>query len=249
MTGLRKPLKTGVLVLAGLLLVSSMAQGAYPILRYRGYYRPGYYGQYYRGFGYYGAPYGYRVVVSPGWGWGYSGFGPFYGGYSMAYGGYGYPAPSYGSPLGGYSYPSPSYDNGNPVPYTNPPATTESDYPPPPQSTPQRPMPQRQLPPPTRDPQEEAEPARENTAHLTVVVPDGTELWFNGTKTGVTGTRREFDTPPLTPGETYRYTIKARWSKDGKPVEIIQEVKVQANSSQVIDFTKIPAGPAPEREP
>src|SRR5690348_11961047 len=119
MVGIRTPLKTGLFALAGLLLMSSVALGQYRVLGYRGFYRPAYYGAYYRSFGYYGWPYGYRVIVSPGWG--YAGYGPVYGGigYGMAYGSYGYPALGVTPPYGSYGAMPPSYGNGSLVPDTN----------------------------------------------------------------------------------------------------------------------------------
>jgi uncharacterized protein (TIGR03000 family) len=97
-----------------------------------------------------------------------------------------------------------------------------------------------------RNPQEEQAPVEDNTARLTVVVPRGAELWFNGTKTSQTGLRREFDTPPLTPGQDFRYSIKARWTEGGRPVEVTRTVQVRANASQVIDFTRPSRAIAPE---
>jgi uncharacterized protein (TIGR03000 family) len=273
MIGMRSSLKTGLLAAAGLLLAGSVALGGYRGVGYRGvgYYRPAYYGGYYRGLGYYGRPYAYGIYgrgygyglgyggysyglgIGTGLGYalGYGGYAPAYGGigyggYSSAYGGYGYAAPGVAYPSGGYGYPATPYGNGSPDPYANPPSGTESNYPPAQQAVPQQAVPQRQLPSPLRNPQEEQGPMEDNTAHLTVVVPEGAELWFNGTKTSQTGTQREFDTPPLTPGQDFRYSIKARWTEGGRPVEVTRTVQVRANSSQVIDFTRPSRATAPE---
>ncbi len=84
---------------------------------------------------------------------------------------------------------------------------------------------------------------------MLIVVPEGAELWFNGTQTSQTGSQREFVSPPLTPGKGYTYEIKARWTENDKPVEQTRSVHVQANAWQVIDFTKpqmpaVPEGPS-----
>ncbi len=93
--------------------------------------------------------------------------------------------------------------------------------------------------------QQQQPPANDNAAHLLVVVPENAELWFNGTKTSKTGAEREFVTPVLTPGKTYSYEVKARWTDNGKPVEQTRTVQVQANAWQAVDFTKpeMPAAP------
>ncbi|HEY7159215.1 MAG TPA: TIGR03000 domain-containing protein [Gemmataceae bacterium] len=266
---MRSLLKTGLLVAAGVLATGTAALGGYCIIGPRGIrvYRPGFYGGYYRGFGYYGRPYaysiyglgyggyGYGVTVGPtlglGYGLGYGTYGPGYGGigyggYSSAYGGYGYAAPGVAYPSGGYGYPAKPYSNGSPNPYATPPSRAESNYPPAQQSAPEQPVPQRELPPPTRNPQQEQAPVKDNTARLTIIVPEGAELWFNGTKTSQTGTRREFDTPPLTPGQDFKYTIKSRWTEGGKPMEVTHAVQVRANTSQVIDLTKVTSANSPD---
>ena len=267
---MRSLLKTALVVAAVFLVTGPAAFGGYRFIGPGGigFYRPGFYGAYYRGFGFYGRPYayglyglgyggyGYGLTVGPALGLGYgvgSGmYGPAYGGipyggYNSPYGGYGYLAPGAGYPAGGYGYPAMPYGNGSSSPYATPPSRTESNYPPAQPSTPQQAAPQRELPPPTRKPQQEEAPLKDNAARLTIIVPEGTELWFNGMKTTQTGTRREFDTPPLTPGEDFQYTIKARWTEGGKPVEVTRTVLVRANTSQVIDLAKVSAADSPEK--
>jgi uncharacterized protein (TIGR03000 family) len=189
-----------------------------------------------RGLGWGGWGWGGRGL---GWGWGGSGIGLYglglgtglglgyglgsygldYGGYGLGYGGY---VPSYGvytAGYGGYGY-APPYD-GTVFDATSVPANLPA--------------------------QPQQAPAYDNTANLTLVVPEGTELWFNGTKISTTGTKREFVTPPLTPGKDFIYEIKARWRENGKPVEQNQSVKVQANSWKVVDFTRQQVSEVPER--
>jgi uncharacterized protein (TIGR03000 family) len=82
-------------------------------------------------------------------------------------------------------------------------------------------------------------PPRDNMARLLVLVPENAELWVNGTKTKQTGAQREFVSPALTPGKSYSYELKARWTENGKTVEETRTVHVQANTWQRIDFTKV----------
>jgi uncharacterized protein (TIGR03000 family) len=190
---------------------------------------------------------GARPLGWGGWGWGGSGIGLYglglgtglglgygvgsigygLGGYGLGYGGY---IPSYGvytpglgaytAGYGGYSYATPYAGNGfsGPSVPANPPVNPNANY-----SSPDQPQ---------------QAPANDNAAHLMVVVPESAELWFNGTRMTLTGTQREFFSPALTPGKDYTYEIRARWMENGRPVEQNRSVKVQANSYQVVDFTR-----------
>jgi uncharacterized protein (TIGR03000 family) len=242
MFGMRSMWTTGLLAAASLMLTSSVSLGGPLGLRFGGvgvvpygavgYYYPGYYG-YFAGpfaYGFYGP--GYGVTVR--YGLGLSGVRL---GYGLGYGGLGYGAFGLGAPGAGFGVPL--------APPANP-LMQQRGQPgamPPQQARP------RQIPQPTPVPPEEQEdeaPVEDNAARVTVVVPEDAELWFNGTKTNQTGKRREFATAPLTPGKDFRYRIKARWIEDGKPVELTQTIKVRANSSQTVDFTKIQNAPVPE---
>ena len=174
------------------------------------------------GYGLYGRGYGYGLGgLGIGYGLGYGLGSGGYGGYGLGYGGYGYGS-GYGYG-GGYS---PGY--GNAALYNNPAFNAYSSY-----------YPQIQA---QQQPQVQA-PAKDSMAHLLVIVPEGAELWFNGSKTAQTGAQREFVSPVLTPGKSFTYEIKASWMENGKPVEHTRSVHVQADAWQVIDFTK-PAMPA-----
>jgi uncharacterized protein (TIGR03000 family) len=172
------------------------------------------------GFGGFNRGLGYSIVP---FGRGYGlGLGRGFGvGLGLGYGGYGYP---YGYYSDYYGYP---YGIGYSSLYNDPAmGGGYADSAPATQQAPQK-------------------PPDDNLAHLLVVVPENAELWFNDTKTSQTGAQREFVSPALTPGKSYTYEIKARWTEDGKPVEQTRSVHVQANAWQVIDFTKpqMPAAP------
>src|SRR5207249_2609270 len=67
------------------------------------------------------------------------------------------------------------------------------------------------------------------TAHVDVQVPRAdAEIWFEGTKTQQTGTFRQFESPPLTPGRDYTYEVRARWFDNGKEINRTRRVPVHA---------------------
>jgi uncharacterized protein (TIGR03000 family) len=77
-----------------------------------------------------------------------------------------------------------------------------------------------------------------NTATVSVRVPVAdAEVWIEGRKTQQQGTTREFVSPPLDPGRSYTYTVRASWVENGKPVEQTRTVPVQANGTATADFT------------
>ncbi|HWG47817.1 MAG TPA: TIGR03000 domain-containing protein [Gemmataceae bacterium] len=242
MTGFRLfSLKRGLAAVAGLVLAASTAQAGFGIVQFVGpryggvmvgpyggvgYVRPGYFG----GYGLYGRGYGgFGLGLGTGLRLGYG------LGYGLGSGVYGYGVPrvgysfySFGYPAMNYGYGIAPYGSAGPYSPMKPPLNPDANPPPPRPQAPQQPMPE-ELPQVKR---------KENKAEVTVVVPESAELWFNGTKTTQKGPERKFVTPPLTPGEDFIYTVKARWMENGKPVEQTRPIHVQANSSQVIDFTK-----------
>ncbi len=135
-----------------------------------------------------------------GYGYGYYGFG--FGYYGYGWGGY----PGYGYGPGYYpGYYAPGYDCYPPVlPLT--------------------------APPPLAVPVGEANRPTDNLAHLEIRSPGtDTEVWLNGVRTKQTGTEQRYKSPPIHPGEKYSYEVRARWTENGKPVEVTRTVLVQAN--------------------
>ena len=47
-----------------------------------------------------------------------------------------------------------------------------------------------------------------------------------------------FTTPALERDQSYHYTVRARWMKDGKPVEETQRVQVSAGARVTVTFPK-----------
>jgi uncharacterized protein (TIGR03000 family) len=78
-----------------------------------------------------------------------------------------------------------------------------------------------------------------NVARVRVIVPEGAKVWFDGAETQQSGTVRMFESPALTPGREYTYSIKAQWrDADGKEVTRTKPVDVRANGQAGVDFTK-----------
>ncbi len=232
---MRRNIILSALALTALFAFSSPASAQ----RGRGGYGGGGYGGYRGGYGGYngyrggyggsgvsfGVGLGTGIVVGNalgGYGRGYGGYG-YSSGYAPSYGGYGYSggyAPSYG----GYSYaPSTGYieqggipgtayiDQGNPgVALAPADSSRESLY--------------------------YGPEAADNTARLRILVPANAKVWVGGQETGQSGQEREFGSPPLTPGKSYTYEVKARWMQAGEPKEQTRKVKVIANRTTTVDF-------------
>ena len=186
-------------------------------------------GGWHGGGGYRGGYYGGR-----GWGWGGVGIGiglgyPYYGGYGYG-GGYwpGYYS-SYSYPYYGSGFYSDSY------PYF---ADTDNSY----------------IVNPTYSDTMGSEYAygasRNNDAVIRVIVPPEAKLWFDGQTTQQSGSMRMFETPSLTPGQTFHYDVKAKWlDKDGKEVTRTKRVDVSANSRMTVDLTQLNPEQAPAPNP
>ncbi len=79
---------------------------------------------------------------------------------------------------------------------------------------------------------------QDNEAHLLVRVPENAELWFDGKATQQRGPEREFHSPPLTPGQSYHYDVRLRWTENGKSMEAKRTIHVHANDWQEVDLTQ-----------
>jgi uncharacterized protein (TIGR03000 family) len=202
----------------------------------------GYRGGYHGGYGYRGA-YGYR-----GFGGyrGYHGFGGYWPGYlglglglgSLAYDysyyPYAYSPYTYDYGYYPYAYDTYPYDYGADYYYTPP----DVDYSPGwsvPPSTSTLVTPDVTMPPAD---QSAVAPA-DDRAHIEVVPPTAdAQVLFNGRPTQQTGPDRQFVSPPLNPGQDYRYTIEARWDDGGRPMDETRSVTVRAGESAIVNFTK-----------
>lgn len=192
---------------------------------YHGGYHSGYHSGYYGGYrgGSYG---GYRGGYGYG---GYGGFGyPFLGGYGLGYGlgygglgfgrygGYGYSSPyyysrGYSSPYYSSGYYYPSYSSGYYYPATpviDSGVIQTGGYAVP------------------------SAPAAAAAAQVTVLVPEGAQVWFDGKEAAATGTSRVFTSPVLQPGQSSVLAVKARW--DGSNREM--QLPIQAGDKMTVDL-------------
>ena len=193
---------------------------------YGGCYGMGYGGCYGMGYGGYGMGYGgcyggYRMGYG-GYRMGYGGYGMGYGGYGMGnWGGWGYGYSGYvlggGWPMiGGYAY-SPMFSTwGTPInsvsgAIINPGLTRSLYYNP-------------------------AVANLANEATIVVHLPQGANLTIDGQATQSRAATRVFHSPPLEPGKTYSYTLRAEANRDGHFVNTKKTVDVRAGERSEVTF-------------
>jgi len=151
----------------------------------------------------------------------------FYGNYGSPYYGYGhsygYQPYGYNSNYGSY-YGTPSYTTLQPIQDTTvyPYNSYQSSY-----------------PPSSVIPTDMSN----NTAMIEVTVPADAELWFDGTKTQQTGTKRYFTTPPLPPGQTFTYEVRMGAPNGGDNSGTTRRVEVQAGKRSTVNFTETAGTP------
>ncbi len=73
-------------------------------------------------------------------------------------------------------------------------------------------------------------------ARFRIAVPADAQVWLEGASTQQSGTLRHFVSPPLEPGASYGYTIRARWRERGQVVEQTKEIEVQAGDQVNVTF-------------
>jgi uncharacterized protein (TIGR03000 family) len=76
------------------------------------------------------------------------------------------------------------------------------------------------------------------SALIEVRVPPNARVSFDGDGTTQTGTDRLFSSPPLSSGQAYHYTVKARWEQNGRQVERTRRVEVRAGQRSQVDFNQ-----------
>lgn len=83
-----------------------------------------------------------------------------------------------------------------------------------------------------------AKPATQqaNAGIIKVHVPDAAEIWIDNQKMSQTGAERLYETPPLNPGKMEVYNVRAKWMRDGKPVEQFRVVGVRAGETAKLTF-------------
>jgi uncharacterized protein (TIGR03000 family) len=67
-------------------------------------------------------------------------------------------------------------------------------------------------------------------------VPADAEVWFDDRKMTLTGALREYVTPPLTVGQEYSYTIRARWTVNGQVYDQTNKISFLAGQTILVNF-------------
>ena len=168
-----------------------------------------------------------------GWGGCYGGYGGCYGGYAWG-GGYGMGRGGYawgGSPSwGGYAYSPTFYGSGTPIisggfGFGTPmiagnitsgnvvtPGTTQSFF------------------------MNPADVNQGNAARIVVHLPADATLTIDGQPTQSRSDTRVFVSPPLEPGRTFTYTLRAEMNRDGRTVTDRKTVEVRAGQTTEVTF-------------
>jgi uncharacterized protein (TIGR03000 family) len=73
-----------------------------------------------------------------------------------------------------------------------------------------------------------------------VTVPEGAQIRVDNTPTTSTGAVRQFDSPPLTPGRHYTYSVHARGDDNGHKVDQSQSVEFAAGDRVYVRFPVAP---------
>lgn len=195
--------------------------GCYGGMAYGGCYGGGCYGGWGGGYGgcYGGMAYGGCYGGRGGYAWG-GGYGTGYGGYAWGgtpmMGGYAYSPTFYGSgtPIvsGGYNFGTPmiagNISPGNGVI----PGTTQSFF------------------------MNPADTNQGNAARIVVHLPADATLTIDGQPTQSRSDTRTFVSPPLEPGKTYHYTLRAEMNRDGHNVTDRKTVEVRAGQTAEVTF-------------
>jgi uncharacterized protein (TIGR03000 family) len=67
-------------------------------------------------------------------------------------------------------------------------------------------------------------------------VPENATLWFDDRPTRQRGGLRKFESPALTPGKTYAYTLRLDWDNGGQKMTKTQVLAVRAGDVCIIEF-------------
>jgi uncharacterized protein (TIGR03000 family) len=78
-------------------------------------------------------------------------------------------------------------------------------------------------------------------ATLVVTLPADARLTVDNTPTRLTSAKRVFNSPPLQPGRTYRYTLKAEIVRDGQTLTTSRDVTVRAGQETDVTLEFQPA--------
>jgi uncharacterized protein (TIGR03000 family) len=73
-----------------------------------------------------------------------------------------------------------------------------------------------------------------NAVTLVAHVPDNAQVWVEDDATTSRGALRTYQSPPLTPGKSYFYTVRVAWVENGKVVSQSRHVPVKAGDVECV---------------
>jgi uncharacterized protein (TIGR03000 family) len=79
--------------------------------------------------------------------------------------------------------------------------------------------------------------AAPSPAAITVNVPAGARIWFDGHETAQTGAERAFASPPLPPGREFTYQVRVQWRDGERVVERTRRLVVRAGDHIGLNYT------------
>ncbi len=85
-------------------------------------------------------------------------------------------------------------------------------------------------------PADKAASTQEMPVYVEVRTPASAEVMFDGAKTTQMGSDRFFVSPPLKPGQSFTYEIKAKWNVNGEEVAVSRTVPVHAGETVMVDL-------------
>jgi len=89
-------------------------------------------------------------------------------------------------------------------------------------------------------------PTKATPGKVEVKVPDGAEVWFDGVKSSETGSVRQFESPPIEPGETRACKVRARWKGAAQDTDEIRHVTLRPGQRLTVDLMpRVGAGTPP----
>lgn len=75
-----------------------------------------------------------------------------------------------------------------------------------------------------------------NVAILIAHLPESAQIWFQGEPTRQRGTTRYYESPSLTPGKNYTYSVVLQWYEDGQWVSQMHSFPIHAGDVHCIDI-------------
>ena len=73
-----------------------------------------------------------------------------------------------------------------------------------------------------------------NAVTLVAHVPENAQVWVEDDATTSRGALRTYQSPPLTPGKSYSYTVRVAWMENGKVVSQTRHVPVKAGDVECV---------------